>query len=363
MLWEYIPEYSASAREVWLDGSLEQNCPCIYFPQDSDNYDSGVFWYENGKKAIPLTEPNAELPQEVKFEPMKGEQQSIWDNPTDTDNDLTDETYDEPLNKTETKKDKKLTLRDIFNELYKYAVHLPKKERDEFYRDNLLPYFSDEESMNGFIQSNIDRKKRNLVLRRIRMVRKANLAQFNYFCTFTYSDELHTEDTFKKKLKTCFRHLKERKGWKYMGVWERSPEKQRLHFHGLFQIPEGQMVGEVKEIKDYSVRLKRVQVSHQNTYFNNRFGRSDFEKIVEGRDLYEALAYLMKYIEKTGEKIVYSKGLPQYFVTDVAESDVATRIGLDDRKLLLFDNFACYNNQQYVGTVSKEIIGKLPTSN
>ena len=34
-----------------------------------------------------------------------------------------------------------------------------------------------------------------------------------------------------------------------------------------------------------------------------------------------ALAYLMKYIEKTGEKIVYSKGLPQYFISDIMDEE------------------------------------------
>ncbi len=321
-----------------------------------------MFWYNNGKKAIPLFD-NKELPKDIEFKAIEGEQISLWDNPTEVQNELTDETYDdEIIEQAEPKKQKKLTLKDIFNELHKYAVNLPKKERNEFYRDNLLPYFADEQQMQDFIIQQLERKKRNLIVRRIRMTRKANLADFNYFCTFTYDDELHTEESFKKQLKTCFRHLKERKGWRYMGVWERSPEKQRLHFHGLFNIPDGQMVGEIQEVKDYSVRLKLVQVSYQNTYFNKRFGRSDFEEIQAGK-LGEALAYLMKYLEKTGEKIVYSKGLPQYFITDIAEQDVATRIGIDDRKLLLFDNFACYKDQQYVGTVNKETIGKLLTSN
>lgn len=356
-----------------MDNSDEQEYPSVCEP---DNEYTDVFWYDNGKKAIPLTEPNAEIPQEgasargvginddaEQFAVIKGEQCSIFDEPTEPD-DIPDQTYDdEPLDEAEPKKEKKLTLRDIFNELYKYAVHLPKKERNEFYRDNLLPYFADEDSMNGFIQSNLERKKRNLILRRVRMVRKANLADFNYFCTFTYSDKLHDEASFKKRLKYTFANLCKRKQWKYMGVWERSPEKQRLHFHGLFQIPEGQMVGELFEKRDYNFSLHNMRTTYQNTYFNERFGRSDFEYINNKGRVGEALAYLMKYIEKTGEKIVYSKGLPQYFVTDVAESDVATRIGLDDRKLLLFDNFACYNNQQYVGTVSKDTITKLPTGN
>lgn len=360
LLWDYKPQYVPQYVDVWLDASDEQRCPAVYLPTETE---LEVFWYDDGKKEYPLLDADSELPTEVKFEPLKGEQTSIFDEP-EQEVEMPCETYDdEPLDVAEMKEEKEFTLKDIFNELYKYAIHLPKKERNEYYRDNLLPFFSDEESMNGFIQSNIERKKRNLILRRIRMVRKANLADFNYFCTFTYSDELHTEETFKKKLKAAFRNLCFRKQWKYMGVWERSPEKQRLHFHGLFQIPEGQMVGEIKEVRDYSVRLNRVQVSHQNSYFNERFGRSDFESIVKEKDLYEAVAYIMKYMEKTGEKVVYSKGLPQYFITDVAEDDVATRMGLDDRKLLLFDDFACYNNRQYVGKVSKQTIDKLPKAN
>lgn len=43
--------------------------------------------------------------------------------------------------------------------------------------------------------------------RRVRMTRKINLAEFNYFCTFTYDDKKHTEDTFKNKLRGCFKML------------------------------------------------------------------------------------------------------------------------------------------------------------
>ena len=103
----------------------------------------------------------------------------------------------------------------------------------------MLPYFKTEQRCKDFVDANFERVKRNLICKKVRMIRKANLAKFNYFCTFTYDNKLHTEDTFKKQLKTAFRHFCNRKGWKYIGVWERSPEKQRLHFHGVFYIPEG----------------------------------------------------------------------------------------------------------------------------
>ena len=68
-------------------------------------------------------------------------------------------------------------------------------------------------------------------------------------------------------------------GWIYIGVWERSPNSNRLHFHGLFNIPENAMVGELTEHRDYSSKTHRMQTTLQNSYFTDRFGRNDFEPI------------------------------------------------------------------------------------
>ena len=70
------------------------------------------------------------------------------------------------------------------------------------------------------------------------------------------------------------------------------------------------MPGELIKVNDYNLKTKRRQITNQNIYFNERFGRSDFEVINNQRRKGDALAYLIKYIEKTEEKIVYSKGLP-----------------------------------------------------
>jgi hypothetical protein len=76
-----------------------------------------------------------------------------------------------------------------------------------------------------------------------------------------------------------------------------------------------------------------------------------------------AIAYLLKYIEKSGEKIVYSRGLPQFFISDILEDDVVCKIGLEDKKLLLFDNFSCFDEGCYVGPVCTETIKQLRKSN
>lgn len=64
-----------------------------------------------------------------------------------------------------------------------------------------------------------------------------------------------------------------------MGVWERSPERKRLHFHGLFRVPKNGMVGELYEKTDYSTALHTMQTVNVNTYFEERFGRNDFKEL------------------------------------------------------------------------------------
>ena len=258
---------------------------------------------------------------------------------------------------------RRVTRKEYFEELHDESLGMKMKERKEAIARKMRPYFRDEEEATLYVEAQFQRKARNAASRRVRMSRKVNLANFNYFCTFTYDGKLHTEDAFKRKLRTCFRHLVERRGWKYAGVWERSPEKQRLHFHGLFYIPEDGMVGELEVHRDYNTTKGKMHESVQNSYFNKRFGRSDFEELGTEVDVRQALNYLTKYMEKTGEKMVYSKGLPQYFISDILDDDVASLYGIDDRKLLLFDDFSCFDEGVYMGEVSPEVIAQMRKSN
>lgn len=262
------------------------------------------------------------------------------------------------------KKQRQITRKELFNELYIKYINCSKNERKAKIIEAMLPYFSKAEYCKDFVNMNFERKQRNLICRRVRMCRKANLANFNYFCTFTYDSKKHTEESFKQKLRTCFRHLCERKRWKYMGVWERSPKTDRLHFHGLFNIPNGTIPGELVKVRDYDTISFKMQDSIQSSYFNDRFGRSDFKEIDENeKRLGNALAYIMKYIEKTGEKIVYSKGLPQYFISDILENDIVCTIGQEDKKLLLFDDFTCLDEGVVMGNVSPEVIEQMRKCN
>lgn len=123
------------------------------------------------------------------------------------------------------------------------------------------------------------------------------------------------------------------------------------------------MPGELIEVKDYSPIKNKVQLTIQNTYFNERFGRSDFKRVDDRAELGNAIAYLTKYMEKTSEKIVYSKGLPQFFMSDIMDEDVVCKIGQEDKKLLLYDDFTCWDEGEYIGPVGKAVIAQLRKSN
>ena len=252
--------------------------------------------------------------------------------------------------------------KELFERLYKEHLIEPYTKRKRSVLEGILPYFKNYEEAKLFVELNFRRKPRNLITRRIRITRKINLQAFNYFVTLTYSDALHTEESFRKKLTNCLAHFHNRKGWKYIGVWERSPEKLRLHFHGIFSIPDGTMPGFFFEQNDYNFNTHRRQTTIQNTYFNDEFGRSDFEELT-GDNVGFAVNYILKYIEKSGERLVYSKGLPQFFLSDIMEDDIVCPYGIEDKKFLLYDDFGCWDDGEYKGQVSKEVIHQLPKVN
>lgn len=219
----------------------------------------------------------------------------------------------------------------------------------------------DIEKSKEIVKKVLDKEKRNQIVRLTRLYRKVNLQQWTHFCTFTYDSKKLSEEEFKKKLLNCLRHLSNRKGWKYIGVWERSPINNRLHFHGIFVIPK--MIDEIIETKDYSTKTHKMQITYQNTFFLDRFGRNDFKEIEHSSLVYQAISYILKYIRKTGERVVYSKHLQTYFISDILESDIVRTIGQEDRKLLLFDDFLCIDEGVVMGKVSPKVISEMPKSN
>lgn len=260
---------------------------------------------------------------------------------------------------------KRTTRKEVFEELYEKYRSLTRRKRNEAIYNDMLPLFKTETACRNFVEDNAERKYKNLIRRRMRFVRKALNQDFNYFATFTYANDKHTEEIFKRKLLGTFKNFHNRKDWKYMGVWERGKKTNRLHFHGLFYIPEGTLPGEFKETTDYNYKTHSMRTIIQSEYFEKRFGRNEMEQLDRGSLLGSAIAYILKYLEKTGEKITYSRGLYMYFISDIYGDDVVCRLSKDehDNKIVLSDKFDCWDEGCKVGTVSPSVISKLRKSN
>lgn len=227
------------------------------------------------------------------------------------------------------------------------------------------PMFKDEDEAVNFVEQHFDRLSRNRWERYKRMIRRGYNYRWNYFCTFTYDSEKHTEETFRKKLMNTLYHLSNRRNWRYIGAWERGELNERLHFHALAYIPEGQMPGELEEHEDYSTKRRRREKSIQNSFFNERFGRSDFSAVNNIYEIGDSIKYMLKYISKNDEKVVYSRGLKTYFVSDILDEDIICPMGDEEHgfKYILAENFTCIRDGEIMGKVSPEMIEQMPRAN
>ena len=79
-----------------------------------------------------------------------------------------------------------VTKKEYFEELYLQSQSMPKGMRKNYIKKEMLPYFETDEQAEEYVVKNLERKQRNLIARKVRLWRKINLQNFNYFCTFTY---------------------------------------------------------------------------------------------------------------------------------------------------------------------------------
>lgn len=248
-----------------------------------------------------------------------------------------------------------------FETAYKESMSLPKRERKKYIAEKLQGEFETAEQAKEYTEQNIERKKNNAAKRNTRLWRKIyTQRQWDYFVTFTFDSAKHDEQSFRKSLSNTLKHLVQRKGWKYIGVWERS-KNERLHFHGIFVIP--QMIGKLETVTDYDTRKHKKQTILQNTHFAERYGRNDFKEICP-LNLEVTVKYVIKYIEKSGERLCYGGDLPEYIDCNILVEDVVCTMGKEDRKILLFDDFTCIDKDGVVrGKATPEVLAQMPKAN
>ena len=84
------------------------------------------------------------------------------------------------------------------SKIYFDKVNADKKRRDKVkvMEEKFKDKFKSEEELKEFIKINMERKLRNTIVRRTRLMRKVNLQEWNYIC-FTYDDKKCDEKTFR----------------------------------------------------------------------------------------------------------------------------------------------------------------------
>lgn len=207
----------------------------------------------------------------------------------------------------------------------------------------------DTKKVDEYLTDKFKQVAHNLYNRIKRLKRKAYLNQWNFFVTLTYDNKKMDAETFRKKLKKCLSNFSTRRGWRYAGVFEISPTTKRLHFHAIMYIPEDQMVGELEQRKDYSTVQKKMQITISNSFFLDKFGRNDFAYLNDF-DLRSGttIDYITKYLSKSNDYIVYSRGIPSEIIEMVMYEDIAAQYTDFVIKYCLYDDVIDDNLQYHM---------------
>lgn len=136
-----------------------------------------------------------------------------------------------------------MTKKELFEELYARYQSLPRYKRKAAILKRMRPYFSDADAARLYVETNTWRKTRNLIARRVRMTRKINLQTFNFFVTFTYNSELHTEESFRKNSKTFFRTSARARAGSMWAYGNARPKRRGCTFTASFISPTARCRG------------------------------------------------------------------------------------------------------------------------
>lgn len=241
-------------------------------------------------------------------------------------------------------------LKSLFISLYnsgkKYKEEELVKTLYELLKSNIeiLEYYdmpiNDDENvwLMAYTKKFVSRAKENLKSRKGLFRRKALCNDWNYFVTFTYDDKKHDEESFDKTLRKKLQNLHTNHGWLYMGCFERS-KTDRLHFHGLVYVPDGKMRGNIREEVYFDTIAHRKAISFINEEFEDKIGRNDFKPITKNDLMFtNALEYIIKYIGKSDNKVVYSRGIKDdYYCLLEFEENVICKVSDNSPYYILAD--------------------------
>ena len=82
-----------------------------------------------------------------------------------------------------------------------------------------------------------------------------------------------------------------------------------------------------------------MQTRHVNDFFEKTFGRNDFEPLDDDKfSLQRTVDYILKYMEKTGERVFYSRHIPTEIMMAITDEDVSAEFIDYVCKMVLYDD-------------------------
>ena len=75
--------------------------------------------------------------------------------------------------------------KEAFEKAYKGTKAKGRKKKVKEIEAEMKPHFESEEKAVEYVKAQMERKQRNLIVRRSRLARRINMGEWNYFCTFT----------------------------------------------------------------------------------------------------------------------------------------------------------------------------------
>lgn len=117
------------------------------------------------------------------------------------------------------------------------------------------------------------------------------------------------------------------------------------------------------KVKDESINEKLLECAKAE-FMEKGFADASMRTIAERAGVTTGMLY-SRFADKDEifRELVYSGRLPQFFLSDVMDEDIVCPFGMEDKKLLLYDDFGCWDEGCYMGAVSKDVIRQMPKSN
>lgn len=290
----------------------------VYMPSNKEEFDN-TYW--NAREIFYKTGANANRSEEANF--VHGYMKSFYPRDKHLKNKILQRLGLWEPQKRE-KSQVEIKLREVYLESVRKRLKNYNERQAKFVAMKLKEAFPDVENVDEIVDARLGAEITAYTKRMRRLSDKIFLNRFNYFVTLTYDDKkFESEEAFRKAITMTLAHFANRRGWRYCYCPENGDLNGRLHIHGFFYIPKGEMPGEIVIRKVYRQKDKTLQCLHVNTWFEENYGVNEFSPLdKEIVSLSNVIEYCSDYCFKSGDKVHYSRHLPSELEKTVANSDV-----------------------------------------